>query len=145
MMGIYKITNKINNKAYIGQSIDIEHRWKTHISRHSTCSAIHKAIEKYGTDNFIFEVLEECKQKELNDKEIYWIKYYNTFEDGYNLTRGGDCGFFYDIDAVYEDYLKTNNIAKTAKNIGSSIGTARRILRLFDINGNELQEDKAIE
>lgn len=66
MIGIYKITNKINGKIYIGQSINIERRWKEHIFDNRKNSLIHLAIIKYGKENFSFEVIEECNQKELN-------------------------------------------------------------------------------
>ena len=67
MIGIYKIENKLSGKAYIGQSINIEARWKRHIldsSHHlinEQSAVIHKAINKYGLENFSFVVLEECK------------------------------------------------------------------------------------
>lgn len=90
MIGIYKITNKINNKCYIGQSRNIERRWKRHIQENND-SAIHRAIKKYGVENFSFEVIEECSTEELDKKEIYWINFYNSIdkEKGYNLTLGG--------------------------------------------------------
>ena len=94
--GIYKITNLINNNAYIGLSINIEKRWKEHIERSQNISnkeydkVLYKAFRKYGIDNFKFEILEECKSEELKEKEIYWIQYYNTFHCGYNSTPGGD-------------------------------------------------------
>jgi hypothetical protein len=49
-----------------------------------------RAIRKYGIDNFSFNIIEECKQNQLNERERYWIAYYNTFYDGYNQTLGGD-------------------------------------------------------
>lgn len=89
MIGIYKITNKLNGKSYVGQSIDIKRRWREHINNSSN-SLIHKAIIKYGEDNFIFEILEECKRDYLNEKEIFYIKNLNTlYPNGYNLTPGG--------------------------------------------------------
>ena len=57
---VYKITNKLNNKIYIGQSVNIERRWKEHICDNRKNSLIHLAIQKYGKDNFDFEVIEEC-------------------------------------------------------------------------------------
>ena len=72
MIGIYKITNKINQKIYIGQSVNIERRWKEHC-RNNT-SLIGKAIHKYGKNNFIFEVLIECDIYNLNTKEEFFIK-----------------------------------------------------------------------
>lgn len=100
MIGIYKITNKINNKIYIGQSKNIEQRWKEHIrhskdkySRHKPY--IHSAINKYGKDNFKFDVIEECKFEELDEKERYYIKLYNSNKRGigYNITPGGDAKY----------------------------------------------------
>ena len=145
MIGIYKITNNINNKIYIGQSVNIERRWKDHLSNSSKKSLIHRAIEKYGKDNFTFEIIEECSIEELDNREIYWISYYDTFNYGYNLTRGGKSGFKYNIDAIYEDYLITNNMSKTSKNIGCHLNTVRNILHIFGINESNQQSDKSVQ
>lgn len=90
MIGIYKITNKINNKSYIGQSTNIqrrinEHRWANENSR----IPFHKAIDKYGWDNFQVEILEECNLEDLNERESYWIQFYNSYGEGYNMNPGG--------------------------------------------------------
>lgn len=96
--GIYKITNNINNKIYIGCSKNIEHRWLAHksesILEHNQQYnySIHKAFRKYGLDNFSFEIIEELPENQLFEREKYWIKYYNSFNDGYNETMGGDTG-----------------------------------------------------
>lgn len=93
MIGIYRIINKISGKTYVGQSNNIERRFVEH--KYKTGTAIDNAIQKYGADNFSFEVLEECTLEELNEKEKFWIAYYNTYSGfGYNLTAGGDknCG-----------------------------------------------------
>lgn len=145
MVGIYKITNKINGKSYIGQSIHIEQRWQEHLYKNTHCSLIKYAFHKYGVDNFIFEVLEECKQEELNEKEQYWIKYFNTFENGYNLTLGGDGVLKYSIEAIYEDYCNTNSMLQTSKNIGCHIGTVRRVLREYGINNHEQSDAKPVQ
>lgn len=99
MIGIYKITNKINNKIYIGQSTNIEKRWQQHIAKYSD-TLIHKAIIKYGAENFEFEIIEECTKDELNDREIYWVAYYDSYNNGYNMTAGGT--------NVAEQYRKLN-------------------------------------
>lgn len=144
MVGIYKITNKLNNKTYIGQSVCIERRWEEHI-RDNSNSLIHLAILKYGVKNFTFEVLEECHQSELDEKEIYWIKVFNSFEDGYNLTLGGRGAVHYDIEKVYEVYLQCKSISETAKRIGCHKSTARNILRIFDIDHKEMGIEKPIQ
>lgn len=99
MTGIYKITNRINGKAYIGQSYNIFERWYQH--KHTTSkqsnSLLYKAFEKYGVENFDFSILEELDYipELLNEREKYWIGFYHTFVDdteggGYNLTLGGE-------------------------------------------------------
>lgn len=88
MIGIYKIVNKLDeSKFYIGRSVNIKNRWKQHIyeARHKEGNAIHKAIRKYGKDNFRIEVLEELKDtNNLAERELYWYAklkpYYNEIE-----------------------------------------------------------------
>ena len=99
MIGIYKITNKINNKCYIGRSIDIEHRWKTHRTTANQKADVHynyplyKAFRKYGVQNFIFEILEICDTPQLGVREQFYITKYksNNPRYGYNQTAGGEC------------------------------------------------------
>ena len=104
MIGIYKIENLINGKVYIGQSTDIKERWGAHrrvITKKDSGDEVrrkyplYQAFEKYGLDNFSFEIIEECSIEELNDKEQFYIKSYNSYinfnnSNGYNLTLGGD-------------------------------------------------------
>lgn len=93
MCGIYKITNKINNKSYIGQSNNIHHRFAQHKSENYRKSypekILYKAIQQHGINNFTFEIIEECNQSDLDDLEVYWINFYDTYNNGYNGTRGG--------------------------------------------------------
>ena len=92
MIGIYKITRKETGKSYIGQSNDITRRFKEHIFKNEI--PIDKAIQKYGKENFEFEILEECSLEELDEKERYWINYYNTYKGfGYNCSEGGGLNF----------------------------------------------------
>jgi group I intron endonuclease len=87
MIGIYKITNKLNNKCYIGQSKDIKRRFYEHklLHRNETLS-LKRALKKYGVENFSFEVLEETSIEELNEREIYYIA---QIKPAYNRTLGG--------------------------------------------------------
>lgn len=95
MIGIYKIENIVNGKVYIGQSVNIEQRWKNH-KYHLNNSThyndyLQRSWNKYKSDNFKFSILEECEECDLNDKEIYWIDYYHSceYEYGYNSQIGG--------------------------------------------------------
>ena len=98
MAAIYKITNLVNNKIYIGQTINsIDKRFKQHLSQvncANICSALYSAFTKYGKENFIIEEIDTANtQEELNEKEQYWIKYYNSVIDGYNETDAiSKCG-----------------------------------------------------
>lgn len=90
-MVIYKVTNLVNGKIYIGQTIDRNpiRRWWKHCNDYKTL--FDKVIKKYGKDNFKFEVIDSAEnQDELNDKERYWISFYDCIApNGYNLTSGG--------------------------------------------------------
>lgn len=105
--GIYKIENLINHKCYIGQSTDIKKRWKDHRScgknsdNREAHKPLYKAMYKYGLNNFDFSILEECLQDELNEREIYWIKEYNSLiPNGYNLTFGGNAPIIYNYNEI---------------------------------------------
>ena len=93
MIGIYKITNIITKDAYIGQSIQIEERFKEHKNptnwKREKNKKLYQNFLNFGLNNFTFEVLEECEIQELNEKEQYWISYYNTYPNQYNMTPGG--------------------------------------------------------
>lgn len=121
MTGIYKITNLINGKSYVGQSIDIHKRWKREIEDSNNANRISydyplmRAFRKYGIDNFNFEIIEECCIEDLNEKEIYWIDFYDTFFHGYNQTLGGDTTIRQPkekIIGVINDLLNTDMIHK---------------------------------
>ena len=87
---IYKITNLLNGKCYVGQTIQ---KLNKRIIHHKNCktSAIGRAIQKYGWENFSVEVLEICSQDKLNECEKFWIKKNNCLSpNGYNFTDGGD-------------------------------------------------------
>ena len=95
-IGIYKIENLINGNCYIGQSINIYKRWQSEkeAAFNSQSEAYNYplscAFRKYGIENFSFNILEECQREELNEKEIYWIARYDSYNNGYNQTPGGD-------------------------------------------------------
>lgn len=95
-MQVYRITNKLNGKMYVGQTTETAAiRFKNHCCvKSGTISAIKSAIQKYGRDNFSLLVLSECTTiAQLNDAEIYWIEYYQSIApNGYNFASGGNGG-----------------------------------------------------
>lgn len=95
--GIYVITNTINNKQYVGLSKDCYKRWNDHYSKSYNSTrkddvekVLYKAMRKYGRENFTFQILEECSEDLLPEREIYWIDKLDTYNTGYNETKGGD-------------------------------------------------------
>lgn len=88
MIGIYRITNKINGKTYVGQSIDIKRRfWDHRCLSHEHNIHLKRAMMKYGKENFEYEILEECSIEELDEKER---KYIADLKPEYNVSSGGN-------------------------------------------------------
>ena len=142
-MLIYKITNTINNKCYIGQTIkSAEERWKEHQNHafgshpNDVNKTLYQAIRKYGLENFTFEVVQDNIEnfEQLDKAEIYWIDYYNSFVKGYNETFGGQQ--YHKIlpnKEIIEDYYKTRSARKTALNFGIDHSTVDDILNQNNI------------
>ena len=91
---IYTITNKTDNKIYVGQTMrDVEERWKDHLKRGSNCRYLSSAIKKYGVENFVFKLVCITFDNQLDDMEIKYIEKYNCLvPNGYNLRIGGNNG-----------------------------------------------------
>lgn len=94
MIGIYKITNTINGHCYIGLSTNIKKRWLQHKLPYNwereSYKPLYKAFQKYGLENFIFEIIEECTPEQLGEREKFYIEKYDSIKNGYNLTAGGE-------------------------------------------------------
>lgn len=89
---IYKITNLINGKCYIGQTTNSKRRFSEHRAKgygNEKNKILYYAFDKYGIENFSFEVI-ETQIENYNEREKYWIRYYDSFENGYNQTEGGE-------------------------------------------------------
>ena len=113
---IYKVVCKTTKQIYIGKSEStVEERWKGHcraafLPSHGDYNfPFHRAIRKYGVEDFIVETIDKSENSEdLKEKEIYWISFYNSYEEGYNATRGGDGHCKYNYDAIVNYYLIHN-------------------------------------
>ena len=88
LSGIYKITNLKNNLVYIGQTVNFGIRRRDHWSD-KTNDDLHNDIQKLGREYFKFEIIEKCDVDQLDEREKYWIEYYDSYNMGYNNTEGG--------------------------------------------------------
>ena len=117
---IYKITNDINGKIYIGKTLStIEQRFKEHcrdyLKERNEKRPLYSAMQKYGVEHFHISVVEECDESILSEREVFWIEYYGSFKNGYNATLGEDGRPYIDYDLVINTYKKLKNIKEVAK------------------------------
>lgn len=147
--GIYKIENMIDHKCYIGQSKNIELRWNEHKWTSQNINKdkeykypLYRAFRKYGIENFSFKIIEKCRIEELNQKEKYWIKYYDSFYNGYNQTLGGDSSGY---TLSKEQYLGILNDLKNTnlsqKEIGEKWGVHENTIQRINTGKRWYQDD----
>ena len=138
---IYKITNLINQKAYIGKTVNsIEKRWSEHIRESQRERAenrpLYKALNKYGISNFTIELIEEVEVNQLSEREIYWIGYYHTYEDGYNATLGGDGKILYDYDVIAELIKQNKSYVEIGQIVGCCADVVSFVAKKYNIEHN---------
>lgn len=152
---IYKILNKINNKIYIGltKSKNPQTRWLKHTHDYKYAKTyskrpLYEAMNKYGIENFYFEIIEEIDNSYLSEREIYWIKFYNSYigfknSYGYNATLGGDGGHSCltqqeenNIISLYNNGNSCNRIALLTKH------SQEKIAQILKNNGFNIKENK---
>lgn len=137
---IYKITCNINGKVYIGQTIrPLEQRFKRHIDEALAAEnpriKFQRAIKKYGKENFTVEKIDECfSQDELNEKEKFWIKFYNSIECGYNTAEGSRGGNTY--AGISEEQLLEIKQKIGRANKGRNNGNSNQ-LKAFSVKTNK--------
>lgn len=131
---IYIIKNKINDKVYIGQTVqDVNTRFKQHLKPSITKTRgsykIYNAINKYGRDNFYFEILEtNIPQNELDQKEIFYIEKHNSYKNGYNSNNGGNT----------RELCKIQDTAKLLKLFNANV-SYNDIAKIFNVNKMTIQ------
>lgn len=129
---IYKITNKINGKSYIGQTTNYQRRFREHRNKgygEEPSKLLYKAFDKYGIDNFDFEVIEDLTEN-YNEREKYWIQYYNTLTpNGYNIEPGGE-----------EPPLNIGENSPYAEHTAQQIKEIKELLKNTDISFEELAQ-----
>lgn len=150
MCGIYKITNNINGKIYIGQSHYIEARWESHKrnafykNSSSYDFALYRAMRKYGIENFSFEIIEECQSEELNKREKYWIDFYNSYKQGYNMTLGGEGNLKIDYNQVLNLWKQGFSAGEISNALNINPSTLTYILKYLNIPSKEIHKRQAL-
>lgn len=165
---IYQIKNDINDKIYIGKTTrTVQKRFQEHLKRiNERNNHLYLAMRKYGKEHFYPVELEECPNEQLNEREIYWIKKLNTYENGYNETLGGEGMALIDYEKQIAPYLNQNlSIRDISKLTGISTTTVglyintilnketikqrgnfacgkknSKIIEQYDLDGNFIQE-----
>lgn len=117
---IYKITNDINDKVYIGKTeFDIEKRFKEHcrdaFKERNEKRPLYNAMNKYGIEHFKIEEIEQCNNIEKREK--YWIEYYDSYNNGYNATLGGDGKTLINYDSVVKNLKKEKQLKRYLKKL----------------------------
>jgi group I intron endonuclease len=132
MAYIYQITNDINGKIYVGKTErSIEERFKEHCKdskrREFEKRPLYRAMNKYGTEHFHIELLEETDKPE--ESEIYWIEQKRSFKNGYNATLGGEGTRYIDYDLVIATYKEVQNQNEVARRLNISADTVHSVLK----------------
>lgn len=141
---IYIIRNTINDKVYIGQTTQtIGVRFTNHkmASRTGEDTKFYRAMRKYGENNFYPELLEEVEVKDLNDRERYWIKYYDSYYNGYNSTLGGDQPYRINYNKVEELWNSGMGVTEIAQTMNHGRDAISRILKdVIGISSKEIHD-----
>lgn len=136
---IYKITNKINGKVYVGKTTrTVQERWEEHLReyRRERCEnrPLYRAIRKYGINEFIVETLEEVDLENLSERETYWIEFFHTYSDGYNATVGGDGKILYDYNVIARLLREGKTYREVVDIVGCCYDTVRFVAKKYDID-----------
>ena len=148
MAQIYKITNLINQKVYIGETVrDIRRRWNEHKHEaqrpgHGFSYPIHLAMRKYGINNFTIEILEHCPDEIRYERESYYIQLYNSTDrkKGYNIVLEGCGGLLYSSEDIEKAWREGLNIKQIANRLGCHPGVVSKRLRGISISEEEIKK-----
>lgn len=135
---IYIIKNDINTKVYIGQALDTSKRFQSHCKNNRDNSLIDKAIKKYGQEHFWFEIL-ESQIENYNEREKYWIKYYNSKSPfGYNILDGGSAPPIYYGDNHPNIKISDANVIKLKKDLAETQISLSKLAEKYKISKKQV-------
>ena len=139
--------NKVNGKGYIGKTFrSFKERFNEHIkcsynkSQPSYNCTFHKAIRKYGIKNFEYDVIEKVPNNKAVEREKYWIKYYDSYNSGYNMTLGGEGNLKYTDEEVLELWNKGYSLAEIERELGFSHGNVNNRIKQLGITKEEIDK-----
>lgn len=144
---IYKIINLINLKIYIGQTVQpVKRRWRQHelsaqnTKRSDSNLPLHSAMRKYGIDAFKYEIIEKCRDTDINDREVYWISFYDSTnpEKGYNVSLGGGGTSYYKMDEVLSLWKQGMSVKDISKTLDADRGFLALRLKETGITAEEI-------
>lgn len=145
---IYKITNDINDKIYVGKTLyTIEKRWREHrrdyLQRRYENRPLYAAMRKYGIEHFSINIVEEIFNINIiNDREIYWIEYFDSFNNGYNATKGGEGSVRANYQLIYDLYINQQLSYKQIKELtGYDTVTIQTALLSYNITKEDIKQN----
>lgn len=141
---IYKVTNKVNSKVYIGQTIQtVQERWYRHCGKSGLSDSemnthFKRAILKYGKESFSIEILEEVDSSKLDEREKYYINLYDSYNNGYNSTLGGQNGGYrpFKLIEYYSDVIKLYKYGFSLREIGREFNVDKSTIKGILIRNN---------
>lgn len=139
MAYIYKITNKINQKVYIGKTEKtIKERFKQHKVDYKKEKVknrpLYQAMNKYGIENFLIEEIEYVPLNiDSSEREKFWIQYYDSYNKGYNATLGGDGRPWLDYELIIKTYNEVKNISEVGRLLNIYPTTIGNILKQYNV------------
>lgn len=140
MAYIYKISNNINDKVYIGKTLySIQRRWKQHLYNAKNRKdlqhiPLYFAMNVHGIEHFSISEVEQVKDYHLlSQRQKYWIAKFDSYNHGYNATKGGDGSLLYDYDYIWELWNKGLKIKDISKIVGCNDFVVRTVLDLYKV------------
>lgn len=140
---IYVIKNDINNKLYVGQTVTtILNRWYHHLDAYTREDwHLYRAMRKYGIEHFSIELLEECPNDIIDEREKYWINKLDTYYHGYNMTIGGEGRTALDRNKI----IKLWNEGYSALQIANMVGNGWSCSIIDILKENDLYDAEEIQ